>query len=107
MLVGALLLLTKDKDARVRLGAIQAALDRGWGRPAQAVDIGVAVQITSIERTIVDPKLIDHEGGSRETERRLRNCTRVSAQIVIFEIVIFQEFLKPPSGPAAVTAAVP
>ena len=36
-LVRALLALTKSDDERVRLGAIQAALDRGWGRPAQAV----------------------------------------------------------------------
>ncbi len=36
-LVDALLTLTKEKDPRVRLGAVQAALDRGWGRPAQAV----------------------------------------------------------------------
>ena len=46
-LVDALLALTKDKDPRVRLGAIQAALDRGWGRPAQAItgDAGGPVQI--------------------------------------------------------------
>ncbi len=36
-LVKALLALTKSDDERVRLGAIQAALDRGWGKPAQAV----------------------------------------------------------------------
>ncbi len=36
-LVDALLTLTKSDDERVRLGAIQAALDRGWGKPAQAV----------------------------------------------------------------------
>ena len=35
--VQALLALTKSNDERVRLGAIQAALDRGWGRPTQAV----------------------------------------------------------------------
>ncbi len=35
-LVKALLVLTKDEDPRVRLGAITAAMDRGWGRPAQA-----------------------------------------------------------------------
>ncbi len=35
-LVQALLVLTKSDDERVRLGAIQAALDRGWGRPVQA-----------------------------------------------------------------------
>ena len=28
---------------RVRLGAIQAALDRGWGRPAQAVQVGADI----------------------------------------------------------------
>ncbi len=37
-LVEALLKLTKSDDERVRLGAIQAALDRGWGRPSQAVE---------------------------------------------------------------------
>ncbi len=37
-LVKALLELTKSNDERVRLGAIQAALDRGWGRPSQAVE---------------------------------------------------------------------
>ncbi len=37
-LVEALLALTKSNDERVRLGAIQAALDRGWGRPSQAVE---------------------------------------------------------------------
>ena len=39
-LVKALLALTKSDDERVRLGAIQAALDRGYGRPAQAVQLG-------------------------------------------------------------------
>ncbi len=35
----ALLALTRSEDERVRLGAIQACLDRGWGKPAQAVQI--------------------------------------------------------------------
>ncbi len=39
-LVKALLALTKSDDERVRLGAIQACLDRGWGKPAQAVQVG-------------------------------------------------------------------
>ncbi len=39
-LVEALLALTKSEDERVRLGAIQACFDRGWGRPAQAVQVG-------------------------------------------------------------------
>ena len=58
-LVDALLALTKSDDERVRLGAIQAALDRGWGKPAQTVDLGVVVQITQIERRIIDPLVIE------------------------------------------------
>ena len=38
-LVQALLKLTQSDDERVRLSAIQAALDRGWGKPAQALQI--------------------------------------------------------------------
>ncbi len=53
-LVQALLALTKSDDERVRLGAIQAALDRGWGKPTQAVDLGEEMAITKIERVIVD-----------------------------------------------------
>ena len=45
-LVEALLALTRSDDERVRLGAIQAALDRGWGRPAQMVDANVQGEIT-------------------------------------------------------------
>ena len=53
-LVQALLARTRSDDERVRLGAIRAALDRGWGRPTQAVDLGGEMAITRIERTIVD-----------------------------------------------------
>ena len=45
-LVTALLKLTKSDDERVRLGAIQAALDRGWGKPAQAVESKVEGDFT-------------------------------------------------------------
>ena len=45
-LVQALLALTKSDDERVRLGAIQAALDRGWGRPSQAVEGTLVGKIT-------------------------------------------------------------
>ncbi len=38
-LVQALLKLTQSDDERVRLGAITAALDRGWGKPAQALQV--------------------------------------------------------------------
>ena len=36
-LIAGLLKLCKSKDEEVRLNAIKAALDRGYGRPAQAV----------------------------------------------------------------------
>ena len=42
-LVKALLALTKSEDERVRLGAIQTALDRGWGRPTQAIEAEISV----------------------------------------------------------------
>ena len=45
-LVQALLALTKSNDERVRLGAIQAALDRGWGRPSQTIEGTLAGKIT-------------------------------------------------------------
>ena len=61
-LVMALLALTRSEDERVQLGAIQAALDRGWGKPTQGVDLDVAVTVTAIERTIIDPaKVIESE----------------------------------------------
>ena len=61
-LVMALLALTRSEDERVRLGAIQAALDRGWGKPTQGVDLDVAVTVTAIEWTIIDPaKVIEGE----------------------------------------------
>ena len=53
-LVKALLKLTKSDDERVRLVAIQAALDRGYGRPTQAVAVDVTTPITAIQRVIVD-----------------------------------------------------
>ncbi len=73
-LVDALLTLTRSDDERVRLGAIQAALDRGWGRPSQAVDLGVEVRITSIERKIIDPQVIEIEGGGARPGPALTLC---------------------------------
>ena len=46
------------------IAAIKEIGDRLDGKPAQAVDVAVAVAITRIERTIVDPaqaKVIEHE----------------------------------------------
>ena len=51
-------------------------------RPAQAVALGVEVQITSIERRIVYPKLIDHEdheGGAVKPKAASLICTSLSA----------------------------
>ena len=42
-LVDALLALTKSEDERVRLGAIQAALDRGWGKATQHIEAELSV----------------------------------------------------------------
>ncbi len=42
-LVKALLALTKSDDERVRLGAIQAALDRGFGKAAQHIEAELSV----------------------------------------------------------------
>ncbi len=50
-LVDALLKLTKSNDERIRLGAIQAALDRGWGRPAQAITGGDDGPVTIVVDT--------------------------------------------------------
>ncbi len=45
-LVKALLALTKSDDERVRLSAINACLDRGWGKPPQAVEAKVEGDFT-------------------------------------------------------------
>ncbi len=42
-LVKALIKLTKSKDERVRLGAIQTAMDRGFGKPVQHIEAEVSV----------------------------------------------------------------
>ena len=53
-LVEALLAFTKDTDPRIRLGAIQAALDRGWGRPAQAITGDAGGTATIVVHTGID-----------------------------------------------------
>ena len=42
-LVKSVLRLTKSRDERVRLGAIQTALDRGFGKPTQHLEAQVSV----------------------------------------------------------------
>ena len=60
-LVKALLALTKSDDERVRLGAINACLDRGWGKAVQSLELDMNMQVTAITRTIVRPNVIEHE----------------------------------------------
>ncbi len=41
--MGALLKLTKSKDERVRLGALQVAFDRGFGKAVQHTEADISV----------------------------------------------------------------
>lgn len=52
-LVKVLIALTKSDDENVRLKAVQACLDRGHGKPAQAVELAADDVITKIIREIV------------------------------------------------------
>ena len=45
-LVKALLALVKSTDERVRVNAIKECLDRGWGKPAQAIAANIDGDIT-------------------------------------------------------------
>jgi len=66
-LVEALLKLTKDEDARVRLGAINACLDRGWGKPAQFQEIvgKVEHEVTDLSNTEISRLIL---AGLKEAE---------------------------------------
>lgn len=64
-----LLRLTKGKrtPAAVKLAASMYILDRAFGKPEQRVEGEVALKITRIETTIVDPKkeIVEHVGPAR------------------------------------------
>ena len=47
---------SKKASEGARIQASNSLLDRGLGKPQQAVQLDVAVQITSIERRIIDAK---------------------------------------------------
>ncbi len=53
-LVKALLKLAKSTDEKVQLGAIKECLDRGWGRPTQAI-AGDPEQPHRLVVEIIDP----------------------------------------------------
>ena len=72
-LVKALLALTKSTDEQVRLRAIQLCLERGWGRPAQTVELpDQGASIVAIERIIIraepalenDGPTLEHANGT-------------------------------------------
>ena len=74
-LVDALLALTKSDDERVRLGAIQACLDRGWGKAVQGLEISGGVAIDVIKdgapdwiRERLEAVVIEHEDQEEEPE---------------------------------------
>ena len=57
-----------DAPAAARVSAATALLDRGWGKPPQAIvggdDDDPAVKVVQeIRHTIVDPKHIEHTDG--------------------------------------------
>ena len=58
-----LVALMDDEDPRVRLGAVGAVLDRGWGKPVQAVEHqgadGDAIRVEHILRRIIDVRDTD------------------------------------------------
>jgi hypothetical protein len=65
--INALVGVMKSKDAThaARVSAATAILDRGWGRPVQAVengDNGALELIHKIERVIVHPENSDSKG---------------------------------------------
>ena len=66
-------LVTKAMEGDV--AALKEIGDRLDGKPAQAVDLGVGVQITLIERTIVDPLVIEHEGVGARSGPPLTLCS--------------------------------
>ena len=51
------------------VSALKEIGDRLDGKPAQAVELGIRVQITRIERTIIDPRVI--EGGCEDVTAKL------------------------------------
>jgi hypothetical protein len=56
---------SKDATAAARVSAANAILDRGWGKPAQAIengDDGAIELIHRIERIIVHPENSDRKG---------------------------------------------
>ena len=107
--------LCKSDDERVRLGAITAALDRGWGKPAQALQIkgdpdspvifnlrlgdgmktidGGAVEVLPVPGTGLDGCSVSgREGTDRRVVRDYRQRTRgfICRETPLAKIFFFQ-----------------
>ena len=78
-LVKALIALTKSKDERIRLGAVQACLDRGWGKAAQAVEVGGETK----ERTGPRPDAPSRWTAVRKEIDAVRKQEREEARIIV------------------------
>lgn len=57
-LEGLAMIARNSTSDAARVSAWNALLDRGHGKPIQGVDLGVEVQITKIEREIVDTQAL-------------------------------------------------
>ena len=61
-LVEGVMELCRHEDANIRLRAFTLALERGFGKAAQPLDIDTRVTVERIERVIVDDtRVIEHE----------------------------------------------
>ena len=66
-MVTALLKLTKDDDPRVRLGAIQTAMDRGYGKAVQHIEAEISVYDSlSFDDRLALLEVLDALDGSEE-----------------------------------------
>jgi len=57
--IGVLASALTDEDPRVRIKAAEVLLDRGWGKPSQAIDVGSDPErplVSKVVREIVRPK---------------------------------------------------
>ena len=68
--VTEILKLTRHEDASIRLKALAIAFERGWGRPAQQLELTGEVAVARIERVIIDDaRVIDADPPNDKPEQ--------------------------------------